>query len=255
MIFYFTGTGNSLYVAKQFDENPVSIPQIIDNDNIYFEDESIGVIFPIYAHIPPQMVQDFLKKAVFKTDYFFIIETYGNRHCGSAQYVADMCREWGIDVKYVHTIKMVDNWLPGFDVDEQVKIDKKVDEQIAEALKDVAERKIEIPKATDEEIEYHKNLEQANAKIMPNLLHGEMFNITDECIGCGICSKVCPEAAFEVKDGKAVRNRNYCQMCLACVHNCPQKAIKLNIPEKNPNVRYRNENISLNEIIKANCRI
>ncbi len=82
-----------------------------------------------------------------------------------------------------------------------------------------------------------------------------MFNITDECIGCGICTKVCPEAAFEVKDGKAVRNRNYCQICLACVHNCSQKAIKLNMPEKNPNARYRNENISLNEIIEANSRI
>jgi hypothetical protein len=29
MVFYFTGTGNSLYVAKQLEKFPVSIPQAI----------------------------------------------------------------------------------------------------------------------------------------------------------------------------------------------------------------------------------
>lgn len=30
MLFYFTGTGNSLYVAKNIENNPISIPQIIN---------------------------------------------------------------------------------------------------------------------------------------------------------------------------------------------------------------------------------
>ena len=36
MVFYFTATGNSLYVAKKFDENPMSIPQMLKNNTYDF---------------------------------------------------------------------------------------------------------------------------------------------------------------------------------------------------------------------------
>ena len=49
MLFYFTATGNSLYVAKQFDQEPISIPQVINQENLVFEDETIGVVWPVYA--------------------------------------------------------------------------------------------------------------------------------------------------------------------------------------------------------------
>lgn len=62
MVFYFTATGNSLYVAKQLDENPVSIPQMLKHNNLNFSDESVGIVFPIYAGRAPKIVLDFLKR-------------------------------------------------------------------------------------------------------------------------------------------------------------------------------------------------
>ena len=50
MVFYFTGTGNSLYVAKQLEENPVSIPQIMRQGQMTFASDSIGVVAPVYGH-------------------------------------------------------------------------------------------------------------------------------------------------------------------------------------------------------------
>ncbi len=44
MVFYFTATGNSLYVAKRIDEYPVSIPQVIKNSSIC-SDSQVGVSF------------------------------------------------------------------------------------------------------------------------------------------------------------------------------------------------------------------
>ena len=41
-------------------------------------------------------------------------------------------------------------------------------------------------------------------------------------------------------------------MCMACIHTCPMMAIQMNMPEKNPKARYRNENISICEIVDAN---
>lgn len=78
MIFYFTGTGNSLYIAKQIEANPISIPQMIHKENQEYFADSIGIVAPIYGHEVPQMVKEFLKKAVFHTDYLYMILAYGN---------------------------------------------------------------------------------------------------------------------------------------------------------------------------------
>lgn len=254
MIFYFTGTGNSLYVAKKFSENPISIPQIIDNDNLNFEDDEIGIVCPVYCHIPPKMVIEFMKKASFKTNYFYMILTYGNRHGGASEHTENIGKECGIKIDYIKNILMVDNYLPVFDMNEQMALDKNVDQQIEEALTDVAARKKFILKSTDEDREIHKNLMERTSS-MPEFNNGQQIMVTDKCIGCGICAKVCPIGNFYIENGKALRKKKTCEFCLACANNCPYKAITMSIMDKNPNARYRNENVSLQEIIEANNRI
>ena len=131
MVFYFTGTGNSLYVAKQFDPKPISVPQVMRNKKREFFADSIGLVAPIYGHELPLMVKEFLKEADLQTNYFYIILTYGNRHGGAAELAKELCDSCGITVNYINVLLMVDNWLPSFDMDEHQKIDKKVEEQIA----------------------------------------------------------------------------------------------------------------------------
>jgi hypothetical protein len=41
MLFYFTGTGNSLYVAKRLEKSPISIPQAIHDSAMQYKDECI----------------------------------------------------------------------------------------------------------------------------------------------------------------------------------------------------------------------
>ena len=115
MVFYFTGTGNSLYVAKQLDAEKISIPQVLHNSNLVFESLSIGVVCPIYGHEMPNMVKDFLKKATFRTEYFYLILTYGNIHGGAAELAEQALAVCGKRADYINTIKMVDNFLPAFE--------------------------------------------------------------------------------------------------------------------------------------------
>lgn len=251
MVFYFTATGNSLYVAKQFDTNLISIPQVINNDNLSFEDETIGIVCPVYCGMPPQLVIDFMKKATFKADYFYMILTYGKNHSVAGEYTKQLGEVCGIKIDYIRTILMVDNYLPVFDMDEEKAIDKKVNDQISAITADIRSRKQEIILATDEGRNLYAQVMERN-KTMPNFNNGEQITVTDACIGCSICSKVCPIGNLYVENGQAARRSNTCAFCLACAQNCPQKAITLNIMDKNPDARYRNEYISLQEIIESN---
>ena len=251
MLFYFTATGNSLYVAKQFESEPLSIPQVLKQESLHFKDEKIGLVWPIYAGEAPKIVLEFLEKATFETDYFYMILTYGKDDTDAAECIARMLEEKGQHVDYIHTILMVDNYLPSFDMNEQMAMDKKVDEQIAIALKDVAERKKEIPEATRAGRDFHASAKKIFAE-NPELINGEQITVTDRCVGCGICMQVCPRGLFYIEDNKAKRKQNTCEFCLACAQNCPSKAITTKIKDANPDARYRNEHITLKEIIDAN---
>ena len=90
---------------------------------------------------------------------------------------------------------------------------------------------------------------------MPADAWQHLLRITEGCVGCGICERVCPSSSIHIADGKAVHIPGNCQTCLACAHACPQKAIQLTIPEVNSAARYRNEHISLREIMEANCQL
>ena len=82
IIFYFTGTGNCLYVARQIGGDGallLSIPQVMKQGELNFEADEIGLVYPIYGHMPHNMVRKFIKKARLKAEYKFAVLTYGNR--------------------------------------------------------------------------------------------------------------------------------------------------------------------------------
>ncbi|WKY42952.1 EFR1 family ferrodoxin [Eubacteriaceae bacterium ES2] len=251
MLFYFTATGNSLYVAKQIEENLISIPQVIQNKDLTFKDEAIGIIFPVFAAEPPKMVIDFINKATFQTDYLYFIMTYGMSQADAPEFTNNLANQSGKKVDYIGSIHMVDNYLPVFDMNEEMAMDKHIEEQIEKVKKAINDRKREIPEATEEDRKLHANVARMN-KFIPSFNNGKQIKVTKKCVGCGICEKVCPVGNFFMKDDVAKRTQKTCEFCLACAHNCPQKAIKMKIRDKNPNARYRNEHITLKEIIASN---
>ena len=254
MVFYFTGTGNSLYVARQLEEKPLSIPQVMRGDSFDFTDESIGVVAPIYGHELPPMVKEFIRKSSFHTDYFYVILTYGLRHGGASELARDFCESCGVHVAYANIVLMGDNFLPGYDMEIEQKADKHVDEQLAPIIGDVRGRVHKISAVTEEDREIHRENVARNAARPEGELQHLIVVVADRCIGCGVCSRVCPTASMRLVDGKAEHIPGKCEICMACAQACPQLAITTSRPEKNPHARYRNEHVTLEDIIEANCQ-
>ena len=140
---YFSATGNCLYVARRIGGTLLSIPQLMRQDRIEVCDDAVGIVAPVYAGEMPMMVKTFLSRAEIKTDYFFFLYTYGMA-CGEAfAHVKQLCDEKGLKLSYVSSVQMVDNYLPGFEMQNQIDTlpQKDVEGQIARIIRDIEVRK------------------------------------------------------------------------------------------------------------------
>ena len=252
LIFYFTATGNSLYVARELAGESgqlLSIPQIIKGEHLDFEADEIGFVFPDYAASAPLMVREFVSKAHFKAQYIFSVITFGNFAANVADWWDDFCKEKGMQNHYINTLLMVDNYLPVFDMNQQMKIDKKISENLTQIVNDIASHReyVSHVDADDRMKEWLKRLQESHFPMEAERL---LRLNTETCIACGTCAAVCPHGNFRMTDTYAEFSGS-CEYCLACVHACPQKALTLE-RERNPQARFRNENVSLRDIKEAN---
>ena len=266
VVLYFTGTGNCLYVARQLagkEGEILSIPQLMCKKQFEIEADEIGLVYPIYGHMPPYMVREFIKKAQLKAEYKFAVLTYGMRKCNAVEIWDGISRKAGNVFDYIGTIVMVDNWLPNFDMNEQMKIDKHIPENLAKITSDLSNRRRWHEPVTQEEREQHEgfmSLSGLDPEVGFLMKADRSFRVTDDCIHCGICTYVCPRGNYQLT-GQGVKMQGDCEFCFACIQNCPQRAIQFKKnedgtwpdgSEKNPNARYRNENVSLMELKLAN---
>jgi ferredoxin len=251
IIFYFTASGNSLSVAKKIGGNLKSIPQEMKLGNLSYEDDVIGIVFPVYANEPPRMVQEFISRAKMKADYFFAIGTFGMMSGNPFKYVQREAKANGYQFDYTNCILMVDNFLDNFDVKKEVeKIPKKkIDEKLQVILADIKERKKkEMPAGVITRV-----VTKMCEPLYKGIISGktsDKFLVNDQCIKCGICAKVCPAGNIIVKDG--VQFSQKCEGCYACIHMCPQNAI--HIKNEKSNERWINPEVSLKEIIDSNIQ-
>lgn len=268
-ILYFTGTGNCLHVARQLggkDAELLSIPQLMKHERFEIEADEIGIVYPIYGHMPPNMVRRFIQKANLKADYLFAVLTYGNRKCNAVEIWDEVARQAGKRFDYIASIIMVDNWLPNFDMNEQILIDKHIPENLQKIAADLDRQRRWHEPVTELEREQHREF-LARTGLDPAtgfaLKSENCFTVTDACIGCGACVSVCPRGNYELTS-QGVKMRGGCEYCFACIQNCPQKAIRFvrskdgSFPsgiEKNPDARYRNEHVSLMDIKLANSQL
>lgn len=72
------------------------------------------------------------------------------------------------------------------------------------------------------------DLKMNNTIYLKNVVSLELDS--GQCIGCGICSEVCPHAVFVLSGHKAeIIGRDACMECGACQMNCPTSAISVDV--------------------------
>lgn len=242
MILYFSGTGNSLYIAKKMAEKLndriVSIADLVNKGQHKISvkaDESIGFVYPVIACAPPDIVTNFVKKVVFDGyDNNYLYSVY---NCaGSPEYTSRIMKEAGekagLKICGFFDVLMPGNYitpkrhLPPEKVQEYLD---HCDERIAQIVSDVEKQVCNYKK------EKHSFLLSYGLHKLAVLEKTEKFIVDDTCVGCGKCADICSTQAITMQGKKPVREEKRCAFCLGCVNVCPTRALNVgNKTQGNP---------------------
>ena len=251
MIFYFSATGNSKYVAsriRQPDEEMIPIADAVKQGKYSYTigDGRLGIVSPTYDWTLPSIVSEFLEKlniSFTAKPYVYYVGTYGTT-TGAAAAMADrLMKTKGLPFDAKFDVKMPDTWTPIFDLSDPAHV---------AAINQAAEKEIhELKEQVDQQVRGRhmglttplftgmigKRLYDSRTRKTSNLRVG------DGCIGCGLCAGKCPVEAIEIREKKPVWVKDRCVMCLGCLHRCPKFAIQygkktaLHGQYGNPNVK------------------
>ena len=258
-IYYFTGTGNSLAVAKKLSEKLdnaklLSVPKTMQQETIE-AGEVIGIVCPIYMFNMPLIVADFIRK-MKQPDYFFIVFAGGGDLGSCVTVTRKLCNAQNLTVSSVFNIQMPSNYTPygATPEDKQKELFANCEKQVEEIAKVIRAREQFMAKNTAGFFRTYIHpglLYKLGYQFIPKM--GKSFIVDEKCNGCGTCEKVCPVNNIKMVDGKPVYD-SHCQQCYACLQWCPQEAIQ--VGKKTAGIqRYHHPEVKVSEIIHASVKI
>lgn len=233
MILYFSGTGNSEYVAKRIgkginDEVINLFEKIKGNDFSELHSETPWiVVVPTYAWRIPRIVEKWLERTKLtgsKQIYFAM--TCGGSIGNAGNYLKKLCDKKKMNYCGCLGITMPENYIAMFSAptkEEALEIIGRADNVIGKAIRAIKNgKKFPKPVLT---IQDKINSGIVNDVFYPMFVHTKKFYVTDSCIACEKCIKVCPLENIHLEQGKPVWGKD-CTHCMACICRCPKEAIE-----------------------------
>ena len=252
IIFYFTGTGNSLQaakiIAKQLENCTLQLVSTYDKLKIPAGYDRIVFIYPVYSGQPPRCMMEFTEKTDFSANpasYYFQVASCGGTTGNSVYWMAVHLQKKGVKLSAAYKISSKPNYIASYPITKDVTTRPGKARKKAEEIGKLILAK-ETTKLQNKPV---KLFTYMNTRIAPKFTEMDRdYNVSDDCISCGICAKVCPVNNIEMKDGKPTFKHN-CEQCMACIHNCPKQALNYkNVTAGR--IRYRNPDVSLEELYR-----
>jgi ferredoxin/flavodoxin len=230
-IYYFSGTGNSLKVAKDIAakiENTEVIQICKDNMKINnTTSKKIGIVFPVYVSGMPFLVKDFIENLkIEKGAYVFTVVTFGASAGVSISQLEKLLKNKNVNLSAAFKMKMPGNYqvmYPPFSEKKQKEYFKNQEESIAEIVRIINNN--EIIKLSGVGDAIMKTVGGLMYKSFSPYGKDKNFWTDGKCNGCGICSQVCPANNIKMQEGTP-KWQHKCEQCVACMQWCPQKSIQ-----------------------------
>ena len=233
MILYFSGTGNSRYIAKriagELQDEIVDVNakiKALDYSPIKTGDDVI-VVTPTYAWRIPRIVSDWLSKTnLFSAKRIWFVMNCGSEIGNASKYNRSLAEQKHLCYMGTSQILMPENYIAMFSApqaEEARKIVKNAEPAIADIIACIKTgRHFPVPR---------NNLYDRFMSGPVNLIFYQFFvkakalQTDDTCIGCGLCVKNCSMNNIALENGKPIWG-NQCTHCMACICYCPTESIE-----------------------------
>lgn len=282
-VFYFSGTGNSLYVAKKIaqktDSKIVPITETRLQKTVKVESKDFILVFPIHYIWNgglPELVKKFISKIEnIKSLNIVAVSTCGGVQGDSLVKLHSLLQKMGGSLLAGYTVKFPYNYisfsgsLSKFsqkEIDDQIEKSESKIIKICEAIESdnfgIIERDFRIILSIVDFLNLREKLGkphyQAYSKIHEKMnypftdilpLMDKSFYSNSKCNGCRMCKNICPVDNIEIKNN-VPEWKHQCEQCFACFQWCPENAIEFGKNTVNGN-RYHNPSIQVKEMMSG----
>jgi flavodoxin/Pyruvate/2-oxoacid:ferredoxin oxidoreductase delta subunit len=231
MVLYFSGTGNSRYVAefvaKIIGDEVASINALIKgkNKSPIMSAKPFVITAPVYAGRIPRIADKFIREIEFKgnKNVYFIV-TCAQTPWNTQAYIEKLCNNKGFNLLGLNSLVMPQNYIEHTDIKSDAENDEIINSAIpkikllAETIKDGKP----FPKEEPGKSFMSKVL---NPIMYAFIVKAKGFYTTDLCKGCGKCAERCPLNNIKIVNGKPQWGKE-CTHCMACIGGCSNKAIE-----------------------------
>lgn len=268
-IYYFSGTGNSLYAAKllqrHFPESTlVPMLSVLPIEKAAVKSKVVALVFPLHLAYLPKPVRSFLEKIdLSSADYIFTVITRIGTFSFCDIAIRRYLKRQGKNLNALFYLNMADNSPTGL---KPGKGDVKWIERIAsdklEAIDRDAAAVMETIAAT---VSARENcpvksrtsplrliLERVMYAIISASSKSEVgFYADQSCTGCKKCERICPSGKIVMQNNRPVwLNSTPCYYCFACFNFCPEQAILIKNKFTQKSGRYSHPSVSFEEIAR-----
>jgi ferredoxin/flavodoxin len=256
VLYYFTGTGNTLAIARGIaeelgDTKLIPLRRAMYPGGIAPEADAVGIAFPVYFLNMPAVVRQFVQNIRFSGNpYIFGIATCGERPGGALFFLKKLLEENAKTLSAGFVFVMPENYIGPLDLTgdaprrlEKYTVAKSRIPAVAAVIRD---RKITLPEGSD------SMLLRIGGSITSTLATSvyntpARLHATAACNRCGICGRICPTRNITIT-GSGIRWGKDCTQCYACIHWCPKEAIEIGGRTKGK-PRYHHPDITLRDML------
>lgn len=244
MILYFSGTGNSLAVAREIASHTSLAPReasphdtspggeaIVDLtccDILPTSTERIVWVFPVYSWGLPPIVAEFIarQRNLAGRAHWCVLTCGDDVGLADRQWRRTMTAAGATDLRGVWSVEMPNTYvcLPGFDVDTAAVAAAKqavMPSRVAEICRAICadERVTDVVRGA---MAWLKTV-VLYPLFKRFLMSPRAFKATAACTACGLCSRTCPLGNITM--ASTPQWGCHCTLCLRCYHICPRHAI------------------------------
>ena len=233
MILYFSGTGNSKYVAKRIAD-ALGDALVNLNDRIKASDtssvetgERVIIVTPTYAWRIPRVVRGWLRKTELRgARQAWFVMTCGSEIGNANKYNRDLCAEKAISCMGTAQIVMPENYIAMFSAPQADKARQIVAQAEPSIDRAIAAIQRNQPFAPTRNNLYDRLMSgPVNPLFYSCFVKDRAFTAGSACTGCGLCVKRCPTNNISLQNGRPVWGGS-CTHCMACICRCPAEAVE-----------------------------